>query len=157
METNTRRANRRRMNEMFNNILFDAKKLVSLITPAAWGQGFKDKNNDYIHGEGISLERVIECLCEAKRLPADNEGYVRSGDSVFFDLVRLTIKKKPLCSSPSALMETMGNTHEDKAHNFSSGERVLIKAIWDLKSNEDKFMFYILFHERIDPLIKKML
>jgi hypothetical protein len=141
----------------FNNILFDAKKLIALIGPAAWGQGFKDENNEYVHGKGISFERVIDCLKDAKRLPADNEGYVRSGDSVFFNLVRLTLTKNPLCKSPSALMETMSNTHEDQAKNFSSGEKVLIKTIWDLKTNEDKFMFYILFYERIDPLIKKML
>lgn len=141
----------------FRNVLFDAKKLVSLISPAAWGQGFKDDKDPegYIHGKGISLERVIDCLRDSKRLPADNEGYVRSNDSVFFDLVRLTLTKNPSCKSSNQLLETMSKTYECK--EFSSGEKVLIETIWNLKSNDDKFMFYLLFFERIDPLLTRML
>jgi len=145
----------------FNDILFDARKLAKLIGPASWGQGFAGKQDDcgaYPRGSGISLARVIDCLKDARRNPAPNEGYTRdTPDEIFFDLVKLTLDKNPLCKSGAMLVETMGRTYEESARNFSAGEKVLIKVLWDIKTNEDKFKFYLLFQERLDRLLEKML
>jgi len=143
----------------FNDILFDATKLVEEIEPAAWGQGFAGKQIDgcYPRGMSISLSRVIDCMAIAKRQPAPNEGYTRESPSdIFFDLVRLTLLKNPMCKSPALLRETLANVHEDKGRHFSHGEQELIKALQNLVGDEDKFKFYLTFHERLDPLLQQL-
>lgn len=69
------------------DVLFDAKKIIKKISPAAWGQLFADGSR----GFAISLNRVLDCLQAAKVEPSANEGYVqRDFDLVFkkfFNLV----------------------------------------------------------------------
>lgn len=147
--------NKNEMSDMgaFNDVLFDAKKLINEISPAAWGQGF-DSPSGYEHGSGISLARVIDCLKTAKRAPSPDEGYIKSSNrAIFLDLVRLTLTKNPKCKTPNDIRVALGNTYDANGHHLSTGEKVLIKTLWDLEGDDDKFLFYLLFQERIDHLL----
>lgn len=142
----------------FNDVLFDARKLVEAIEPAAWGQGFAGKQDDcgaYPRGEGILLGRVIDCLKAAKRAPAPNEGYKQEpSSSIYIDLVRLTIVKNPLCKSSAELRATLANVHEENGHHFSHGEKELVKALQNLVGDENAFKFYLVFYDQLDKLLE---
>jgi hypothetical protein len=136
----------------FKDILFDATKLVEFIEPAAWGQGFKKGR-----GMGISFKRVIECLQGARVQPDEHEGYVQETPrEIFIDLVKLTLEKNPMCQSPAKLRETLANVYEVNGNHFSHGEKELIKALQNLVGDEDTFKFYLLFQDRLDPLLSQL-
>jgi len=143
----------------FKDVLFDAKALVNAIEPAAWDQGFvgTDGNKEFPRGDGISFARVIECLHGAKRKCAADEGYVQeTPNEIFIDLVKLTLEKNPMCQSPVKLRETLANVYEANGHHFSHGEKELIKALQNLVGDEDTFKFYLLFQDRLDPLLSQL-
>lgn len=142
----------------FDDILFDAKKLVKAIQPAAWGQGFAGKQDDcgaYPRGEGISLARVIDCLKDAKRSPAPNEGYVtESSIQILIDLFALTARKAPLCKSAADIRSRLADVVEANTGHFSHGERVLLDTLVELVSDDQKLTFYLVFQETLDRLLR---
>jgi len=138
---------------VFKDILFDAKKLAKDIGPASWGQGFSNGR-----GAGISLARLIELMKDAKVQPDPREGYTQeTSTEIFFDLVRLTLTKNPLINSPPKVREVMASTYEENASHFGTGEKALIKALWDIEGDADKFKFYLLFQDKLDPLLEHMM
>jgi len=133
----------------FNDILFDAKKLVDAIDPAAWGQGFKNGR-----GAGISLDRVIDCMRDAKVQPAKNEGYVqRPPTKILIDLFLLTTSKAPLCKSANDLRTRLGDVIQENTDHFSHGEKVLLETLGNLVDDDQKLRFYLVFQEDLDRLL----
>ncbi|MEX2717083.1 MAG: hypothetical protein Q6370_012340 [Candidatus Sigynarchaeota archaeon] len=133
----------------FNDILFDAKKLVKLIGPAAWGQGFESGR-----GAGISLARVIECMEDAQVQPGPREGYVQEPPiAILHSLALLTKRDRPLCKNGAEIRAKLADVVEENTRNFSRGEKILLKTLEDLPDDDQKLRFYLVFQEDLDRLL----
>jgi hypothetical protein len=134
----------------FSDILFDADELVKKIEPAAWGQGFKDRR-----GYGISLDRLIGCMREARVKPADNEGYTqRSSTEILINMFLLTAGYTPLCKSASQIRARLGDVIQENTKRFSHGEQVLLETLANLVDDDQKLRFYLMFQEDLDRLLR---
>ena len=133
----------------FNDILFDAKKLVKAISPAAWGQGFEEGR-----GAGISLARVIDCMEDALVKPDPQEGYVQNPPvAILHALALLTKAERPLCKNGAEIRARLADVIEQNTSHFSSGEKVLLETLGNLKDDGQKLKFYLVFQEELDRLL----
>jgi len=133
----------------FSDILFDEKKLVKALGPAAWGQGFKEGR-----GAGISLDRVIDCLEHAKVEPDPDEGYTQvSSTRILVSLFQLTMARAPLCKSGADIRARLSDVIEANTKHFSSGEKALLSALENMRDDEQKLRLYLVFQEELDRLL----
>jgi len=133
----------------FTDVLFDARKLVKLIGPASWGQGFENGR-----GAGISLDRVIDCMRGSMVRPDPQEGYVQSHPTaILHALALLTKAERPLCKNGAEIRARLADVIEQNTSHFSRGEKVLLNTLGDLPDDNQKLRFYLVFQEELDRLL----